>query len=155
MEKDIMNIEHNGNSYRAVFAVGIESLPKAAEIREEIFIKEQGFTVEFDELDKSAVQCLLCRGEEPVAAARLYPDSEDKECAHIGRVAVVKEMRGLGIGSAVMKAVETYARENGYKRTALSAQCRAEKFYNANGYKARGDVYYDEFCPHVMMYKEL
>lgn len=149
-----MTINKNGTDYEAVITVGIATAPDAARLREEIFITEQGFENEFDEIDKTAVQCVIYLEGQPIATGRLY-DEGDKSPAHIGRVAVKKSQRGRGIGSVVIQALEAYAAQNGYKKTALAAQCRAQDFYKANGYTAYGDIFYDEFCPHVMMEKTL
>ena len=38
-------------------------------------------------------------------------------------------------------------------RFILSAQVRAQGFYEAIGYHAKGETYLDEYCPHVTMTK--
>ena len=98
------------------------------------------------------MHCLVTKDGVPAATGRLY--SEDG-IAHIGRVAVVRDMRGKGLGSVVISILERYAAEKGFRTAALSAQCRVQKFYEANGYRAEGNIYYDEYCPHIMMYKTL
>ena len=77
------------------------------------------------------------------------------EAGHIGRVAVLKKFRGMGLGAQIMKKAEEFARENKISKISLSAQKRVQGFYEKLGYKAQGDIYYDEFCPHIMMTKEL
>ena len=66
-----------------------DTLPEAArEIRTAVFMEEQGFREEFDELDGESVHLVLyCQGE-PAAVARVYWDGE--EDAHvIGRIAEI------------------------------------------------------------------
>ncbi|HHX71050.1 MAG TPA: GNAT family N-acetyltransferase, partial [Gallicola sp.] len=41
-------------------------------IREEVFIKEQEFNDEFDEIDENSLHILYYYNENPVATARLY-----------------------------------------------------------------------------------
>ena len=122
-------------------------------IRTDVFVEEQGFVVEFDDDDAISKHIVLYDGDVPVAVCRIIP-GEDGEC-HIGRIAVVREYRGKGIGSAVVTEAEDVARSMGFRESLLSAQVRAKGFYETLGYEAFGDEYLDEYCPHVMMRKRL
>ena len=122
-------------------------------IRTDVFVEEQGFVVEFDDDDAVSKHIVLYDGDVPVAVCRIIP-GEDGEC-HIGRIAVVREYRGKGIGSAVVTEAEDVARSMGFRESLLSAQVRAKGFYETLGYEAFGDEYLDEYCPHVMMRKRL
>ena len=122
-------------------------------IRTDVFVEEQGFVVEFDDDDAISKHIVLYDGDVPVAVCRIIP-GEDGEC-HIGRIAVVREYRGKGIGSAVVTEAEDVARSMGFRESLLSAQVRAKRFYETLGYEAFGDEYLDEYCPHVMMRKRL
>ena len=122
-------------------------------IRTDVFVEEQGFVVEFDDDDAISTHIVLYDGDVPVAVCRIIP-GEDGEC-HIGRIAVVREYRGRGIGSAVVTEAEDVARSMGFRESLLSAQVRAKGFYETLGYEAFGDEYLDEYCPHVMMRKRL
>jgi len=132
--------------------VGLENNPDAKLIRENVFVHEQGFENEFDDIDEKAVHCVVYDGGFPVATGRMFDEGGQ---AHIGRIAVVKAYRGRQIGSAVVSALEDYAKAHGYKETALSAQIRAKEFYRKLGYKEFGKEYLDEYCPHVMMKKTI
>ncbi len=122
-------------------------------IRTDVFVEEQGFVVEFDDDDAISTHIVLYDGDVPVAVCRIIP-GKDGEC-HIGRIAVVREYRGRGIGSAVVTEAEDVARSMGFRESLLSAQVRAKGFYETLGYEAFGDEYLDEYCPHVMMRKRL
>ena len=56
---------------------GIENAPAAAKLREEVFLQEQGFSTEFDEIDPIAWHLTLTRGGETLAVGRLYPAPEE------------------------------------------------------------------------------
>ena len=133
-------------------AKGIENAPFAKKIRQEVFVSEQGFVNEFDNIDSEAYHIVAFVDGEQAAAARLF---EEDRGWHIGRVAVLKKFRGTGLGAQIMKKAEEFARENKISKISLSAQKRVQGFYEKLGYKAQGDIYYDEFCPHIMMTKEL
>lgn len=131
------------------------TLPPAAKaIRETVFVREQGFAGEFDKQDKASAHLLLLAGGVPCATCRVFAGGAPGE-AHIGRVAVLKEMRKSGAGRAVMQAAEAYAKEKGFARAVLSAQVQARPFYEKCGYTAVGKVYPDQGCPHTDMYKDL
>lgn len=71
----------------------------------------------------------------------------------IGRVAVMKPYRKQGLGAEVVRELEQAAKAYGAKLFSLSAQLRAQGFYEAIGYRAYGETYLDEYCPHVAMTK--
>ena len=54
-----------------------------------------------------------------------------------------------------MIAAENTIRKAGFKTCGLSAQVQARPFYESLGYKAEGDEYLDEDCPHIFMRKVL
>ena len=131
------------------------ALPAEAEsIRREVFIKEQGFNDEFDETDKRCIHVVLFIDGEAAGTARLFTEDGGRSY-HIGRMAVLKKYRGQGAGSEIMNAVCKKASELGAERCELSAQCRARGFYEKLGFKAGGEIYLDEGCPHIHMEKML
>lgn len=133
-------------------AKGINNNSDAKLIRQNVFIYEQGFESEFDDVDETAVHCVIYDNGFPVATGRLF---EQNKNAHIGRVAVQKPYRKKSIGKMVVNCLEEYAKKQGYEKCELSAQMRAKEFYEKIGYTAQGDVYMDEYCPHILMTKKL
>lgn len=131
-----------------------KEIPKeAAEIRTEVFVDEQGFEEEFDEKDRECLHIVLFCGGVPAAVGRIYKDGEKAYAA--GRIAVRKQFRGQKLGAEIMRLLEEKARELGAERMWVSAQCRAREFYEKSGYTAEGEVYLDQFCPHIHMEKPL
>ncbi|MFY9283378.1 MAG: GNAT family N-acetyltransferase [Miniphocaeibacter sp.] len=124
-------------------------------IREEVFIKEQEFNDEFDEIDENSLHILYYYNENPVATARLYEDLENQNEYFIGRVAVLKEYRKYGVGKEIIKILEEKVMKLGGNKIKLSAQKEVENFYKKCGFKEIGDIYYDEWCPHIKMVKTL
>lgn len=140
--------------YRTITAVGLENLPQAAAIRQEVFVEEQGFHNEFDDIDPIAVHLLVLEGENPVAVGRTFPDETGK-IWHLGRICVRKPWRGCHLGSKVMKGLEAAAKERGAEKLVLSAQVQAKGFYEKLGYHPYGEEYLDELCPHIAMEKTI
>ena len=132
-----------------------DHLPEEAkQIREEVFMEEQGFQIEFDDIDGKATHLVLFDGERPVATCRFFPLDEEGFYS-IGRVAVPKEYRGKHLGKETMLAAEECIRKQGGTAVKLSGQLQAAVFYEKLGYTRYGDVYPDEGCPHIALKKTL
>lgn len=126
---------------------------EARAIRTEVFMEEQGFKNEFDEDDSRCIHAVIFADGMAAAAGRIFPP-ENGVCV-IGRIAVRKAFRGKDLGGKTVLLLEEKARELGAETIALSAQCRVRGFYEKLGYSASGEVYSDEFCPHIHMEKRL
>lgn len=117
-------------------------------VREEVFIKEQHVpvTLEWDGMDEAAQHLLaLSDAGEPIGCARLTGDGS------IGRMAVLKPWRGLGVGRALLtKAVSLY-QQQGVERITLSAQMHAIPFYEKFGFKGCSEPYLDADILHIDM----
>ncbi len=117
-------------------------------VREEVFIKEQHVPValEWDGMDQAAQHLLaLSDAGEPVGCARLTGGGS------IGRMAVLKTWRGLGVGRALLtKAVSLY-QQQGVERITLSAQMHAIAFYEKSGFEGCGEPYLDADILHIDM----
>ena len=131
----------------------------ALAIRRAVFIEEQGVSEEeeIDEYDGDPAATTgvvhvvaYCRG---VAAAtgRMMVHAPPGEHLHIGRVAVLREYRGQGLGRAVMLALHNEAQRRGYAGVALGAQLHAIPFYETLGYIVSGEVYLDAGIEHRWM----
>ena len=61
------------------------------------------------------------------------------------------------IGSLILSACEEKIQQlaKGPALARLGAQAQAKGFYLKNGYTATGEEYMDEYCPHVVMTKQL
>lgn len=132
-----------------------DTLPlEAAQIRQEVFVEEQGFVVEFDEIDGISKHLVLYVGETPAGTCRFYW-SEEKNSHVLGRVAVRKVFRGQHLGQKLLQEAERQVRALRGQSLCLAAQVRAKHFYEKQGYTAWGEEFPDEGCPHVWMYKFL
>lgn len=131
------------------------TLPKEAKkIREDVFMKEQGFQDEFDKIDDHSTHLVLFDDSIPIATCRFF-SSESNEDFIIGRIAVIKEYRGQNIGSYLLSIAETEIEKLGGKKIVLHAQERAKRFYEKQGYCGFGEVDLEENCPHIWMYKKI
>ncbi len=127
------------------------NLPTEAKtVREKVFIEEQGFSYDYDEVDDIAVHFVMFEDNFPVAACRVFPDETPKTFA-LGRLAVKKECRGKNYGSMMLDAAKDYVKSTGGEALILHSQLHAKDFYAKNGFKEYGEIEYEEDCPHIWM----
>ncbi|MEO0485482.1 MAG: GNAT family N-acetyltransferase [Pseudomonadota bacterium] len=119
-------------------------------MRRSVFINEQGVAEqdEVDGKDDEAVHLLASLNGYPVGAARVLGMGTT---AKIGRVCVLRDHRGKGIGEAILEECHKSARRLGATRAILGAQVSALSFYERLGYRAYGPVFDDAGIDHKMM----
>ena len=66
----------------------------------------------------------------------------------LGRMAVLKEYRGQGIGSALLEKAIVTAKLNQISSIHISAQFYAIDFYLKFGFEVMSDIYLDAEIPH-------
>jgi len=129
-----------------------EALPLARPVRERVFVDEQKVPreLEWDEWDDASdhAVALDARGN-PIGTARLLPDGR------IGRMAVLEDWRGKGVGAALLHAMLERARSRSMARAFLHAQLQAAGFYRRFGFSERGGEFLEAGIPHVEMILEL
>lgn len=130
-------------------------LPQVFEIRTLVFQMEQGVgaELEFDGKDEQSQHLLAYLDGNPVGTARIR--LLDSKTAKVERVAVLSEVRGLGIGKKIMeKALETLASAN-IAEVQIHAQEPVKDFYIRLGFVPEGEVFEEAGIPHVKMKKLL
>lgn len=127
----------------------------AKNIRTKVFVEEQGFENEFDEIDNSSFHIVsYTEKNEPAAVCRIFKGTE-KNSYILGRLAVLKQFRGKNLGTEMIKTAEKIVKEKGGNSISLHAQCRVSEFYKKIGYSSFGNIDYDEDCPHIWMKKDI
>ncbi|NUB44677.1 GNAT family N-acetyltransferase [Fertoebacter nigrum] len=112
-------------------------------LRRVVFIEEQGVSEadEVDDLDGQALHLLATAAGRPVGSARLLTDGATSK---IGRVCVLADLRGTGLGAALIRAaVDQFRQTPGITRVKLGAQTHALGFYEKLGFAATGPEYLD------------
>ena len=120
----------------------------AQRVRIEVFVIEQNvpFELEWDEDDEVSTHAIAYDEEgQPVATGRLLPDG------HIGRMAVIKPLRGSGLGTEILQALLHQARREGHKNLLLHAQTHALAFYEKQGFIAEDEEFSEANMPHRLM----
>ncbi|MGV9786049.1 GNAT family N-acetyltransferase [Streptomyces sp. NPDC003435] len=134
-------------------------------VRKDVFVAEQGVPedIEYDAYDATAVH-VLAMGEDgvPLGTGRLLHGASaagktggDTSVGSLGRLAVTRRARGLGVGAALVRAIEDAARDLGLTAVDLHAQTQALGFYERLGYTAYGPEFQDAGIAHRAMRRPL
>lgn len=129
------------------------TLPQEAkDIRIKVFIKEQGFEKEFDDIDQISSHIVVFDETKPVGTCRFFKENNHYT---IGRVAVLKEYRNQHIGNLLLKSAEKEIKKLNGDLIVVHAQVRVSPFYENQGYIQFGQIDDDEGVPHMWMKKKI
>jgi predicted GNAT family N-acyltransferase len=140
-------------------------------VRKDVFVGEQGVDPELEydafdaeDADGTATTHVLAVGADgvPIGTGRLLygPAAADRtggdlSAGALGRLAVTRAARGLGVGVALVRGIEEAARERGLAAVDLHAQTHALGFYERLGYVAYGPEFMDAGISHRAMRRAL
>ncbi|MEU2394540.1 GNAT family N-acetyltransferase [Streptomyces sp. NPDC007369] len=145
-------------------AVSPEDLKACFAVRTEVFVVEQSVpeSIEYDAYDADAVHVLAVAPDgSPLGTGRLLHGpaalgkTGDPQVGSLGRLAVTAAARGLGVGAALVRAIESEAAELGLRAVDLGAQTHALGFYERLGYEAYGPEFEEAGIPHRSMRRTL
>jgi predicted GNAT family N-acyltransferase len=152
-------------AYQVRIAEDPADLEACFTVRKEVFVGEQGVPedIEYDAYDAAALHVLAVRDDGvPLGTGRLLHGRAaaakvggDLSVGSLGRLAVTREARGLGVGVALVRAIEDAARARGLTAVDLHAQTHALGFYERLGYEAYGPEYLEAGIPHRAMRRAL
>lgn len=117
-------------------------------VREPVFVQEQQVPIEleWDAFDPQCVHVLARdRTGRPIGTGRLTPERK------IGRMAVLREWRGKGVGEAMLRALLDEAAHHRLPEVRLHAQVSALRFYAKHGFVPIGDRFMEAGIEHQTM----
>lgn len=127
-------------------------LPHLRAVREPVFVIEQNVPVELerDALDADCMHVLAFDAQNrPIGTGRLTPQRS------IGRMAVLPEWRGNGVGDALLVRLIALAKARAWPEVSLHAQVSAIGFYLKHGFAPFGPVYEEAGIMHQSMRLDL
>jgi len=121
---------------------------QARQVRDAVFVDEQKVPreIEWDEHD-AVSRHVIARDSDGgvIGTGRLLADG------HIGRMAVLADWRGKGVGRALLERLLEESRLQGHTRLALHAQTQASGFYRRFGFVEEGPEFMEAGIPHRTM----
>ena len=133
----------------AVWSVDADDL-KA--VRTEVFIEEQNIpeSDEWDDDDALADHVLARTPDgKPIGTGRLTLSG------YVGRMAVIKDWRGQGVGEALLRHLIERAETRGLRHLRMHAQTYAIPFYARSGFRPEGNEFMECGIPHQTMVLDL
>ncbi len=133
--------------------LGVDNLYDALQLRSRVFVLEQGPYLDPDGIDRQAWHLL---GRDAAGALTSYLRLVDPglkyEEPSIGRVITAPEVRGTGVGRALMaEGMAGCERHWPQRALRISAQAHLERFYNGFGFERVGENYLEDNIAHVQM----
>jgi YbgC/YbaW family acyl-CoA thioester hydrolase len=130
----------------------------ARAVRRAVFIIEQAIDEadEWDEADAGAIHVVASNLDGlPLATGRLIYLDQPAGYAKVGRMAVLRSSRGVGLGDKVLQALMQEARVRDISELSLHAQCSAQAFYARQDFVASGEPFDEVGIPHQRMTRTL
>ncbi len=121
-------------------------------VRNTVFTEEQGISsaIDFDGRCPDCYHVLALNDEgQPVGTGRMQKNG------HIGRLAVIADRRGNGIGKAMLNEFVLYAQSISLKQVYLNSQEQAIGFYEKCGFVCEGEIFYEVNIPHIKMVRNV
>ena len=138
--------------------IAIESpadMKRAHAIRRRVFIEEQQVPedIEMDADDSHAFHALAILDGIAVGCGRMVEHGANE--VKIGRMAVLLDHRGTGVGAQILRFLIDRARTRGFRKAILHAQLTAEGFYLKEGFTPVGGVFDEAGIAHRAMERQL
>ncbi|MCK5665722.1 MAG: GNAT family N-acetyltransferase [Thiotrichaceae bacterium] len=140
--------------------LSLNDLYEIMKVRQQVFVLEQNCLYQdIDDLDKKAWH-LTCWPNYDLNQAQLvaylrvvYPQHKYKEPA-MGRVLVIEEYRGMGLGKELLKqALVKIQRQYPHHAIRISAQQHLHQFYAQAGFSQVSRPYEEDGIMHIEMQK--
>lgn len=138
--------------------MGSEIWNKAAAfyVRMSVFVLERDIIMqdEFDEADEVPMLYVVAYdGIRPVATGRIQ--QYDDQVLKPGRLCVLSDYQGRGLGKVVLQEIEKYGVQHGMTSSLIHAAGSAEGFYYKLGYKPVSDYFLEDGFPCIKVQKPL
>jgi predicted GNAT family N-acyltransferase len=134
---------------------GTPEYEKMLKLRNEILRKPLGLSFTSDELEKEKNNMLIGAFEDDQMLGCCMLVEEKADTCRLRQMAVLNNLQGKGIGSALMTFAENLARDRGYKKIFMHARKPSVGFYEKMGYKLCGPEFIEITIPHYQMEKRL
>ena len=132
------------------FVKNSDELNLAYQIRENVFIKEQGVSrnMERDKFDKVAKHIIVFFKNNPIGCARIrFVNGKAK----LERIALLRNYRGKGIGKKVIDYLIVYCKNKKIKKIYMNSQYYLKNYYAKFGFEPIGKPFMEAGIKHIKM----
>jgi len=134
---------------------GTKEYQQMVQLRNEILRKPLGLGLGREELEQEKEDILMGAFEDDRILGCCLMTRVDAATIRLRQMAVPNNMKGKGVGRALMIFAENIARDLGYRRLCMHARSTAIGFYQKLGYHTSGDEFTEVTIPHYVMEKDL
>ena len=134
---------------------GTKEYQQMVNMRNEILRKPLGLNFSTDELENEKDEILIGAFEDEKMLGCCMLIKMNSKTVRLRQMAVMNNLRGKGIGRALMNFAENIARDLGYRTITMHARKTAIGFYEKLGYAVVGEEFFEVTIPHFEMQKEL
>lgn len=144
--------------YKTYEELSLDELYSILKLRSEVFVVEQNCVyLDLDDKDRLCWHLMGMDGNRLVTYMRIFPTGVEEDLAgSIGRIIVVPDLRGTGLGHILVdKGIALYNELVGKTHPIIiHAQSQLERFYSHHGFKATSEPYMFEGLLHTNMILE-
>jgi len=137
-------IDHGTHEYRLML-----------KLREDLLRKPLGISFTKEELEKEKNHVLIGAFDDDDILGCCMLVELEPGIVRLRQLAVLNNLQGKGVGTAILQFSENLARDLGYKKITMHARKNTVDFFEKLGYQTVGEEFIEITIPHFEMIKEL
>ena len=137
-------IDHGTHEYRLML-----------KLREDLLRKPLGICFTKEELEKEKNDVLIGAFDDDDILGCCMLVEMEPGVVRLRQLAVLNNLQGKGVGTAILQFSENLARDLGYKKITLHARKNTVDFFEKLGYHIVGEEFIEITIPHFEMQKDL
>ena len=134
---------------------GTHEYRQMVKLRDDLLRKPLGLSFSKEELESEKENMLIAAFEDEDILGCCMLVEKDSDITRLRQRAVLNNLQGKGVGTAILQFAENLARDRGYKKIMMHARKDTKDFFEKCGYKVSGDEFTELTIPHYVMIKEL
>jgi ribosomal protein S18 acetylase RimI-like enzyme len=134
---------------------GSREYQQMVQLRDDILRKPLGLYFTPEELESEKQNLMMGAFEDDSMLGCCMLVEEEPYTVRLRQMAVINDLQGKGVGTALMNFAENLARDRGYKKITMHARKNAIGFYEKLGYRKVGKEFEEITIPHYVMEKQL
>jgi len=124
-------------------------------LREDLLRKPLGISFTKEELEREKQDVLIGAFDDDDILGCCMLVEMEPGVVRLRQLAVLNNLQGKGVGTAILQFSENLARDLGYKKITMHARKHTVDFFEKLGYQTVGEEFIEITIPHFEMHKEL